>query len=154
MANANRTPKNLVDRWRPGQSGNPKGRPIGPSLTTLIRRALNQRELGGQLTPGNQTVAGLLAESMIAHAIKGNAAHMREILNRVHVPVRPVLSESECPDSVVISTPDNGRDRCADEPVVSEVLLDHWEMGRASRISSEVTLTNGPASFDENGLSR
>jgi hypothetical protein len=43
-------------------------------LTTLIRRVLKARTLCGEPTPGNRTVARCLAEAMVAHAIRGNAA--------------------------------------------------------------------------------
>ncbi|MGO9923162.1 MAG: DUF5681 domain-containing protein [Isosphaeraceae bacterium] len=112
--NPNGTPKNLVPAWQRGESGNPNGRLKGPTLTTLIRRVLEGKELYGEPTPGNRIVADCLAESMILHAIKGNAAYMREILDCVEGPVRAVVPESG--GSVVCYIPransprDNGRD--------------------------------------------
>jgi hypothetical protein len=132
--NANGTPEKLVAPWATGTVWKPNGRPKGPRLTTLIRRALRQRELCGQPTPGNETVTQFLAEAMIVHAIKGNAAFMREILNCVDGPAQSVLPESERADNVVLYIPDNGRDRRKDDPVASEAQLDHWADERAKRL--------------------
>jgi hypothetical protein len=96
MANARGTPTNLAPAWTTGTSGNPNGRPKGSdSLMTLIRRALDGRTLGAEPTPDGRTVAEWLAESMIHQAMKGNAACMKEIMNRVEGKIPDEKSEPE-----------------------------------------------------------
>ncbi len=127
--NPNGTPKNLAPAWRRGQSGNPNGRPKGPTLTTLLRRILEATELCGEPTPGNRTVADCLAEAMIVHAIRGNVGYLKVILDRVEGPVR----HGDAPpadDNVVVYVPDNGRER-RDEPELSDAELDAWAIERA-----------------------
>jgi hypothetical protein len=126
----NGTPKNLAPAWQRGQSGNPNGRPKGPTVTTLIRRILEARELCGEPTPGNRTVAECLAEVMVKHAIRGSATHLKMLLDRVEGPVRPRMLESERPENVVIYIPDNGRDR-RDEPELTDAELEAWAIERA-----------------------
>ncbi len=48
---------------------------------------------------------------MILHAIRGNAAYMREILDRVGGPVRPVSPEGERVICCYIPRGENPRDR-------------------------------------------
>ncbi len=128
IVNANGAPQNLRPAWQPGQSGNPNGRPKGPTLTTLIRRALDATELCGEPTPVSRIVAECLAEAMIMHAIKGNVGYLKVILDRVEGPVRNGGAPPP-DDKVVVYVPDNGRDRC-DEPEVSDAELDAWAIER------------------------
>lgn len=54
----------MSGQFAPGQSGNPKGRPVGSkSLTTVIRRRFLE----------NPEEAQVFAEAMIRLAMKGNA---------------------------------------------------------------------------------
>jgi hypothetical protein len=55
-------------RFKPGQSGNPKGRPRGRSLTTILRQSLDKTEIRG-VSLGGATVGEVLIESMLAQAI-------------------------------------------------------------------------------------
>jgi hypothetical protein len=75
-----------LTQFKPGAdwNGNPNGRPKGSApMTTLIRRALDGNKLGAESTPDGRTVAEWLVDNMISHAMKGNAACMKEIMDRV-----------------------------------------------------------------------
>lgn len=73
------TTKDPVDnlklhQFKPGQSGNPSGRPKGTSITARLRKALEKND-------------GALAEMIVKVAIReagrGKFQHFQEILNRV-----------------------------------------------------------------------
>ncbi len=67
-------------QWKPGQSGNPKGRPKGSfSLVTLLKKKLEQMP-GGK----NKTYAEYFIDRVLNKAIKdGDVSMMRDVLNRV-----------------------------------------------------------------------
>lgn len=70
---ANKKPSNL---WKPGQTGNPKGRPPGQSEIAKLRKLL--------MTDAPEILAGLV------HAAKaGDVQAARLILERVLPPVKP-----------------------------------------------------------------
>jgi Family of unknown function (DUF5681) len=72
----------LPTKWQPGQSGNPGGRPKGRiSLRDMIAEALKDHTCCDQLNPGGRTTAQCLVEAMMIHAIKGNSAYMKEIID-------------------------------------------------------------------------
>lgn len=76
--------------WKPGQSGNPRGRKA-TSLTRLLRDAMAKAELCGQPTPGGKPVDEVFVEACIAHAIQGHATFAGQIWDRMEgrVPREP-----------------------------------------------------------------
>jgi len=83
-------------QWKPGQSGNPKGRPKGRLISESMRARARQLVLSSPrlvevakvagFTPGEMegmTIADLMAEASLLHGLKGNPAFMSIFLNRV-----------------------------------------------------------------------
>lgn len=90
---------NLVP-WKPGQSGNPSGRP--KAVTTLLKDLLEQTMLMDRINPGYRTNAEMLAQAIVHHALNGNSSYMKEIMDRIDGPIpkpEPV-AESELTDLV------------------------------------------------------
>lgn len=75
----NKTPANL---WKPGQSGNPAGRPPGQSAITRLR---------AQLEPD----APQILETMVAAAKGGDVQAARLILERILPPFKPTEQAME-----------------------------------------------------------
>ncbi|WP_136256489.1 DUF5681 domain-containing protein [Metallibacterium scheffleri] len=70
-------------RWKPGQSGNPKGRPPGiPSMAAVLRGSIDV-----------QAIIAKLAES----AAKGNTRAAELLLDRALPTLRPVAEAVELP---------------------------------------------------------
>ena len=72
--------ENLMPPWKPGESGNPKGTPKGPRLTTILRRQMAAAHKGGQ------AVEEIFIQAGIARACgKGAsaAAFWKEIFARM-----------------------------------------------------------------------
>ena len=75
-------------QFKPGQSGNPKGKPKGPHLTTELKRQL------AEIDPkSGKTLYALFVKAGIVNSMKrgGNVGLFREIYNRV---------EGKVPDNV------------------------------------------------------
>jgi len=90
------TPEMEAAKFKPGQSGNPGGRPKRGPLTDAYERALSQ------LIPGDKegrTIADLIAAALVKQAAKGNLAAVRELADRVEgkavQPVQPVEKDDE-----------------------------------------------------------
>tara|TARA_B100001123_G_scaffold199096_1_gene226374 strand:- start:430 stop:867 length:438 start_codon:yes stop_codon:yes gene_type:complete len=66
-------PANLRPPWKKGQSGNPKGRPKGRTLTDRLLKRLEQE--GGE-------IADLLVDAWIREAKRGRFPQLKEILDR------------------------------------------------------------------------
>jgi hypothetical protein len=69
--------------FKPGQSGNPGGRPKGRSLTARLRDLLDQYELNGKRLPDGKQVADLVVEGLVLGAAKGGSRQLQEVFNRV-----------------------------------------------------------------------
>jgi hypothetical protein len=72
----NRKPPPEAYRWKPGQSGNPGGRPRGESITAKLRRVLEQEH-------GGKAIADLVAERIVKEALSGKFPFAKELLDRV-----------------------------------------------------------------------
>lgn len=64
-------------RWKPGQSGNPSGRPKLKLLTDAIRDALQTEGPGGKLW------VDIVVEKWLQMIFDGDVAALRELLNRL-----------------------------------------------------------------------
>jgi len=69
-------PENLRPPWKPGQSGNPGGRPKKLPITDAIREAL-ARDMGD-----GRTMADVVVDVLIEAAKKGDMAAIRELADR------------------------------------------------------------------------
>jgi len=75
MPNSDRN-RNLT-HFKKGQSGNPKGRPKGPSLTSVLLKQLKKRG------PDGRREIDHLIDAMINLAKKGNPAVINQIWDRI-----------------------------------------------------------------------
>lgn len=76
---ARRTPNNEATRWRPGQSGNPGGRPKTASLSQAYRQKLDS------LVPGDKegrTYAQAIADELAERALAGDIRAAQELADR------------------------------------------------------------------------
>jgi hypothetical protein len=64
--------------FKPGQSGNPAGRPKGTDLTTRLRKIVEESDQG---------VADALMRAAVKAALKGDYRFWKEILDRLDGPV-------------------------------------------------------------------
>jgi hypothetical protein len=82
--------------WKPGQSGNPRGREPGPALVTqALRNCLAATTLNGEPNPEGKTNAEMIAEAAVTFARAGNERHLVEILDRTEGRVDPAQTERE-----------------------------------------------------------
>lgn len=70
-------------QFKPGQSGNPGGRPKGRTLMGVLRELLEQEELSGQACPPGKQVIDLVGEAFLWECLRrGNATLLKELLDR------------------------------------------------------------------------
>lgn len=73
---------NLRPPWKPGQSGNPKGRPPGINLTARLREILSREADVPEGSP-SKTVADLVVEELVAAAARGDIKALSMLFDRV-----------------------------------------------------------------------
>ena len=74
-----RSPEFEANKWKPGQSGNPKGRPKGKTLEQVVRDVLSEAVAG---TEGDKMDA--LARVFVSEAlVKRKSAAMSELISRL-----------------------------------------------------------------------
>jgi hypothetical protein len=66
--------------WQPGESGNPSGRPKGPSLRVALRRYLRDRRLNDN-DPNSPTLQDAFVRSCVARALDGDARFAKIVAN-------------------------------------------------------------------------
>jgi hypothetical protein len=82
-----RPPK--ATRWKPGQSGNPKGRPKSLTLSEAYRKKL--AEVDPEDEQG-RSYAEILAEQIVSKAKTGDVAAVRELADRTEGKARQTVS--------------------------------------------------------------
>jgi hypothetical protein len=75
-------------RWKPGQSGNPGGRPKRMPLTDVTREKLPQKIPDD---PQGRTYAEAIVDKLIAMAIGGDIAAIRELHDRAEGKARQTI---------------------------------------------------------------
>lgn len=116
--------------FRPGQSGNPNGRPKGRSLTARLRTII------GRETKDGKDYGDLVMEVLVKAALKGDMKAMGYILDRVDGKLaQPIKQE--------ISGPDGGPVEIRDDvPDLSKLSDD--ELRKLKRMSRKVDAVDRP----------
>lgn len=99
LKNRDRRLKNLKP-WQPGQSGNPKGRPKkNVCLTSLLKEELQK------INPQDKqkrTWAQLIILATMKLALKGNAAALKEVWDRIDGKIKDLPIEEEKPFQIFV----------------------------------------------------
>lgn len=127
-------------QWKPGQSGNPKGRPKGIDLKKILNDELKKDGRAQELI-----------QAAIDHAIKGNAPYFKEIMARMEKDFDDVARQQIALTLVNIVQEVMGNDRA--EQVVEKLSaeFDHQgdaELLKRTRVAIEYA-GNGAADHDQ-----
>ena len=110
--------------WKPGQSGNPKGRPKKDmSLTSLLKKYLEEvPNVMVDNQPNTRTWRELIVQAWLFGSYRGNATLFKELLERLEgkvaqpltggegEPLIPPLIEYHFADGTVVRPPRNGHE--------------------------------------------
>lgn len=92
-------------RFRPGQSGNPSGRPKGRSLAARLRTIIDRE------TKDGKDYGDLIMEVLVKAALKGDMKAMGYILDRVDGKLaQPIKQEISGPDGGPVEIRDDAPD--------------------------------------------
>lgn len=110
----------VIPRWKPGESGNPNGRPKRPeSLRAALRRKLRQNPSMGVLTAlqalgvsekDAPTAAGGIAEVLLIQAAKGDVQAARLIATHCERPLKTDQPEAQPQINVTFMEPSRARE--------------------------------------------
>jgi len=85
--------------FKPGQSGNPGGRPKGESIVKILRRFMEEPGtfLVEKPDPEKMTTGELFAHQLLQQAVKGRTAYGREIIRQLcgNPPIRIIHKQSD-----------------------------------------------------------
>jgi len=82
-----RKPPPLETRWKPGQSGNPKGKPKGAlNIVSAIKREVLATDAEGR------TAADIIGEKVVAKAKKGQMDAVHFVADRMDGPLKRVVA--------------------------------------------------------------
>ena len=89
MANPNPPPPPVSGQWKPGQSGNPSGRPKKKPLTDALQRVLNKL---------SEQDAEVLVSEIVKRMATGDVGAFKEVADRVEGKVpTPIGGTDELP---------------------------------------------------------
>lgn len=120
--------ENLRPPWKPGESGNPKGKPKRGPISSAFSRMLEQpvpktmleasKLKGNKALPKKPTFADLMAFAMFNQVLKGNVAAVKEILNRTEgrTPAHMNLTTTDRLDEFLAALNAPGVDPIPDPP--------------------------------------
>jgi hypothetical protein len=119
--------------FRPGQSGNPSGRPKGQSVTACIRELLKQTKLDSYRLPAGKRVMDVVAEVILKAALRGEHRYVETLLDRVEGRATlPIAAEGDVTIKVEYVNDWRGHD----EPQVQLSKSEQSDRERAFRVPS------------------
>jgi Family of unknown function (DUF5681) len=89
-------------KFKPGQSGNPNGRPKRKTITERMAAIMELDSLEGVTVPEGQCVGDVFARQVVIHACHGRFPYAKELLERL---------EGKVPDRIIDETSDADADR-------------------------------------------
>lgn len=103
LKNRDKRLKNLKP-WKPGQSGNPKGRPRkNVCLTSLLKEEIKK---ANPQDKKKRTWAELIVIATMKLAIKGNPAALREVWDRIDGKAKDTVPNDDKPFQLIIEGSD------------------------------------------------
>jgi len=98
-----KTSPNVGHRWKKGETGNPKGRPKGPSITEAIKAELMKVPEGSKMTYLHALTKKILTKVIV----EGDSRTIGNLWNHVDgMPSQKIDVEGDA-ISIVIKKPDN-----------------------------------------------
>jgi hypothetical protein len=98
-SNATLTPEMIASQWKPGESGNPSGRPKTKPISDALRELLAEEYAGNEERFKGLSNAHVLAVKLFEMADAGDLKALQEITNRL---------EGMAPQSLTMGGPNGG----------------------------------------------